>query len=168
MTNKERDVASLLMRGLYQSEIARELGVSRQRVGQIVESLKNKKIIEAVYTYKPTKYKDLNKAITDQIRFWAKVDITDGCWLWNGSKFPTGYGHFHNDISTFSHRYSLSLVEKLIPGMHIDHLCRNTLCVNPNHLEQVEPVINTRRSPVRNPRSYKDYYKITRLEDKVV
>ena len=30
-------------------------------------------------------------------------------------------------------------------GFHVDHLCRNTWCVNPDHLEPVTPLENTRR-----------------------
>ena len=28
-------------------------------------------------------------------RFWAKVDKTEGCWLWKLSPSSRGYGFFH-------------------------------------------------------------------------
>lgn len=31
------------------------------------------------------------------------------------------------------------------PGVHRDHLCRNTLCVNAEHLEDVTPTENSKR-----------------------
>ena len=34
------------------------------------------------------------KPIEASIRFWAKVDKTDGCWNWNGAISSTGYGNF--------------------------------------------------------------------------
>lgn len=36
--------------------------------------------------------------------------------------------------------------EPISDGLQIDHLCRNTWCVNPTHLESVTPKVNTLRS----------------------
>ncbi len=47
----------------------------------------------------------------------------------------------------YAHRHYYELnVGKLTEGMEIDHLCKNRSCVNTNHLEQVTPTINKRRS----------------------
>jgi hypothetical protein len=35
-------------------------------------------------------------------------------------------------------------------GMHIDHLCRNPACVNPEHLEPVTQPVNLSRHPRKN------------------
>lgn len=74
-------------------------------------------------------------------RFLAKVDVTDeGCLRWTGTVLPNGYGHFRGDLSqmTLAHRFAYETFVGPIPrGLHIDHLCRNRLCVNPAHLEPV-------------------------------
>lgn len=45
-----------------------------------------------------------------------------------------------------AHRFAYELHKGPIPkGLEIDHLCRNTLCVNPNHLEAVTHRENVRR-----------------------
>ena len=78
-------------------------------------------------------------------RFWARVDITDGCWLWTGASLR-GYGKMWSGTYTPAghpktmhvHRYSYELHVGLIPeGMDLDHLCRNRLCVRPDHLQPV-------------------------------
>jgi hypothetical protein len=84
-------------------------------------------------------------------RFWEKVrkngpvfSTLGPCWLWIGgaSKSNGGYyGRFklprqRKDIS--AHRWAWEEVNgPLTEGKTLDHLCRNTLCVNPDHLEPV-------------------------------
>lgn len=76
----------------------------------------------------------------DEERFWSKVSKTKGCWLWEGPTNPEGYGRFYlNHKLVGPHRYSYELHNGKIPKAtpYLDHLCRNPLCVNPDHLEPV-------------------------------
>lgn len=82
-------------------------------------------------------------------RFWAKVDPTGFCWNWTGGTVK-GYGAFNaGSVGKFqSHRIAYTMLLGQIPkGLEIDHLCRNTLCVNPDHLEPVTREENQRRIP---------------------
>ncbi len=46
----------------------------------------------------------------------------------------------------YAHRWAYEQARGAIPdGMHLDHLCRNTLCVNPDHLQAVTARENLRR-----------------------
>jgi hypothetical protein len=48
----------------------------------------------------------------------------------------------------FAHRYAWTLANGPIPdGMEIDHLCRNTACCEPTHLEPVTGKVNKLRAP---------------------
>lgn len=84
-------------------------------------------------------------------RFWAKVDKQDKCWIWKGTITPLGYGNwtwredglFHTDSA---HHFAFVRSGREIPeGYHLDHLCRNRSCCNPDHLEPVTPRENTLR-----------------------
>ena len=82
-------------------------------------------------------------------RFWAKVNKTDTCWLWTASA-DRGYGQIYAGgrlgKTLLAHRVAYEMLVGPIPeGLHLDHLCRVTLCVNPNHLEPVTPRENTLR-----------------------
>jgi len=72
--------------------------------------------------------------------FWERVQKEPGgCWLWTGQKRKDGYGRLCYRYNTdYAHRISYEIHKGPIPaGLHIDHLCRNTSCVNPDHLEAV-------------------------------
>ena len=71
-------------------------------------------------------------------RFWTKVNKTNGCWLWTSNE-RGGYGLFKfNGKNVQAHRFSYELKNGPISnGLSLDHLCRVTNCVNPNHLEPV-------------------------------
>ncbi len=82
--------------------------------------------------------------------FWNKVEKTDGCWIWKGSKTSGDYGILSvNGKSVYAHRFSYELVHGKIPGkLVIDHLCRHHSCVNPRHLEAVTTGENVWRGVV--------------------
>ena len=73
-------------------------------------------------------------------RFWSKVDKRgpDECWPWMGAKSRKGYGrYFHMYRDVIAHRLSFFIAHGKMPDGVTDHLCRNRLCVNPAHLEDV-------------------------------
>ena len=87
-----------------------------------------------------------------EARFMAKVDKQDnGCWIWTGassagSTNPQRYPMFHYRRMVRAHRWSYERWAGPIPeGLWIDHLCRVTMCVNPEHLEPVTPRENILR-----------------------
>jgi hypothetical protein len=80
-------------------------------------------------------------------RLMAKIDQSDGCWVWTGARSVQGYGRIWNDGTTrLAHRVLYELGVGPIPaGLDLDHVCRNTTCVNPSHLEPVTHAENMRR-----------------------
>jgi hypothetical protein len=90
-----------------------------------------------------------------ETRLWSRVDASGDCWEWTGAKVM-GYGrigHLVNGRKRVAqvHRVAYELLVGPIPaGMHIDHLCRNHSCVNPDHLEVVTQATNNLRgySPI--------------------
>lgn len=73
-------------------------------------------------------------------RFNAKVSAQpDGCMLWTGAQASNGYGSFRVEGRTWkAHRWAWTRANGRVPnGLDLDHLCRNRLCVNVDHLEMV-------------------------------
>lgn len=85
-----------------------------------------------------------------------KVDEETGCWVWQkrgtgrqGLKGGRGgYPRFTmNNKMVAAHRYSYEKQFNVVLSSEdtLDHLCRNTLCVNPFHLEKVSLSENVSR-----------------------
>lgn len=71
-------------------------------------------------------------------KFNKKIDKTETCWNWLGRLDNGGYGRFciGNGKWHKAHRISYTLFKGDIPdGLVVRHLCNNTKCVNPEHLE---------------------------------
>lgn len=82
-------------------------------------------------------------------RLLSEKTVTDaGCWEWrlNMSK---GYGGIHVPSLKKTPRAYRFLYEALVgpvpDGLHLDHVCRNRACINPDHLEPVTLVENVMR-----------------------
>lgn len=99
--------------------------------------------------------KDPKKIASLARRFLAKVEPcqqTD-CWYWTGAQTRSGgrdhgsrkpYGHMKASVLGLSvmraHRIAWVLFRgPLDPDLEVDHTCRNSLCVNPYHLEALDP-----------------------------
>lgn len=105
--------------------------------------------------------KDLSASASfaEQVRsFWDRVDFNgpqhDGlgtrCWIWRGPVGHNGYGRFR--IKKFGNQKNAHVISYMLTNgdydssMQIDHLCSVRGCVRPDHLEQVDHVVNVRRS----------------------
>lgn len=81
-----------------------------------------------------------------ETRFFAKVnkDAPGGCWQWISTAERKGYAVVWAwDKVRYAHRVSWVLAgRELADGMVLDHICRNTKCVNPDHLRMVTPKVN--------------------------
>lgn len=74
-------------------------------------------------------------------RLWEKIspEPNSGCWLWIGGRHPRGYGGFYiNGKTRPAHVVCYEVYVGAVPdGLELDHKCRVTCCVNPDHLEPV-------------------------------
>jgi len=84
-------------------------------------------------------------------KFWANVipEPNSGCWLWVGSYRGADYGQFAmaGKRQKGAHIYSFEFFVGEVPiGLELDHKCRVTVCVNPDHLEAVTHAENLKRA----------------------
>lgn len=77
----------------------------------------------------------------------SRCEIGD-CWIWQRTKNSAGYGTMSlHGKKQYVHRLLWTLLVGEIPdGLEIDHLCKQTACCNPDHLEPVAPRVNKQRS----------------------
>ena len=84
-----------------------------------------------------------------------------GCWTWTGAVINTGYGCVRvggrAGKTLLAHRIAFLLAEGYLPprpsyhgpghgkALVLDHRCKNSSCVNPDHLEVVTNGENIRR-----------------------
>ena len=91
-----------------------------------------------------------------QRRFWAKVEVGHpaGCWWWTGAKNKKGYAQATvGQHTSGAHRWAWKFLVGEIgvdpetgEPLELDHLCKNRLCVNPDHLEPITHHLNVWRS----------------------
>lgn len=79
-----------------------------------------------------------------QERFWDKVDRSsgaDGCWAWTGAVWQGRGRVSHHGTVTNATRVSLefSLDRPIREGYFVRSTCHTLLCVNPQHLKEVDP-----------------------------
>jgi hypothetical protein len=77
----------------------------------------------------------------------SALEPSTDCWLWLGGRSAANYGVVSIGRGQFSaHRAAFYAFQDLMPdGRELDHLCDNTLCVNPAHLEPVTKTENLKR-----------------------
>lgn len=86
-------------------------------------------------------------------RVLARIDQSQDCWVWPGSKTHNGYGtvsaappYVEKPRPLLVHRVLYEHFVGPIPeGMDLDHICRVRLCCNPKHLEPVTRKTNANR-----------------------
>lgn len=88
-------------------------------------------------------------------RVYPRLAMVGACWTWLGATTADGYGQVRRDGTRKEGTRKLGRVHRLVyedlvgdipEGQQIDHLCRNTRCALPAHLEPVTAQVNTLRS----------------------
>lgn len=97
----------------------------------------------------------------DLTRFLFKIEWTNSCWLWTASITHNGYGRFWVlDKMRRAHIVSYTwFIGEILEELELDHLCRNPICVRPDHLEAVTHLENIRRGDIGLYESSKLYCK---------
>ena len=104
-------------------------------------------------------------------RLMAKTRPSQKCWDWMGAKTKEGYGKCRRKVIGggrvfLAHRAMYYAMCGNIPeGLELDHLCRNTSCVNPEHLEPVTRTENIRRAYAARTEGAFDYCHLGHYRD---
>jgi len=92
-------------------------------------------------------------------RFAANVNVNEssGCFEWQGNLNNRGYARYtvrcgDKICKEYAHRksYEMATGARIPEGLEIDHLCVNTKCIRPDHLEAVTREENLRRRDARH------------------
>lgn len=90
-------------------------------------------------------------------RVESKVERTDECWIWTGSRQANGYGYTSWWINgrwghARTHRLFYEEYVGPIPaGMEVDHTCKVRACCKPDHLRIVTHAENLGTRDHRGP-----------------
>lgn len=69
----------------------------------------------------------------------------NGCWPWPGPVNAQGYGTYGARGHSVHRRVYELIIGPIPAGLHLDHICRNTRCIRPDHLDPVPPAVNVLR-----------------------
>lgn len=80
------------------------------------------------------------------------------CIEWQGKRHVAGYG-ITDDRKQLAHRMTFELFYGYMPQepFVVDHMCRNRLCVEPMHLQEITRAENTRLGTTRQNRTHCNY-----------
>ena len=86
--------------------------------------------------------------LQQRLRMSVSKDNDNGCWEWTGQISNSGYGRLkvkdgHGDLCMRSalHLSYEAFIGPVGKGMLVMQTCRNRLCINPEHLEVIDPEI---------------------------
>jgi hypothetical protein len=96
-------------------------------------------------------FSELPKNMQSKISIGPSKDslVPGPCWTWIGCLNSRNYGCVSAGHGTIklAHRIAYETYKGEIPdGYQVDHLCFNTKCCNPEHLDAVTPKVNAERS----------------------
>lgn len=161
-----------LSEGLSLAEVAARAGISRQRVQQCIKSAGLKPPIKArkplyVRRSKEQARRDAIAGVIANLESRILRRGPDECWPWVGPTWAPNprcarirYARIHafdplnatKKRSTLVHRVVYLLNRGPIPdGMTVDHICFNTLCCNPAHLQLLTRSANSARKKGKAP-----------------
>jgi hypothetical protein len=106
-----------------------------------------------IYCSRPCSNLGHRQPISERLeKYTDKIDHPQGCWIWSGTINRGGYGNCYVNKDGYrttmqaSRAWFEHVNGPIPPGLELDHLCRNRVCVNPSHLEPVTGRENTLRS----------------------
>lgn len=147
-TERSEAILEQLLSGKTLRAIGDELGISRQRVHQILTPIDGAiwaghrlraKVKRELATQEARRYSKSRRWANKPVdRFWENVDIRgeDECWEWRLARTSLGYGDLQwGEHTVYAHRVAWELTNGPIPDrMCICHHCDNPPCCNPAHL----------------------------------
>jgi hypothetical protein len=150
-----REVMRLaIANGSTYKAIGSRLGVSRQRVGQLVRyyGLPSPAAVRRMVSFRKRRERGLRAERDNAMweshgrymasawaRLWINVRVAgpSECWPWMGSIHEGGYGTFYiGRLYCSAHRLMMEYVTGRTPTLYVLHSCDNRRCVNPAHLRE--------------------------------